>query len=550
MLQKTKIYLLFIFTCVTITSCSDDFLETTPTDAISAADALATTSNMKLILNGMHRTQFAQSQTILPGGDNIANTARAGEHYWVPMGDNLTGDIIHSADANNLGWRDEMQWRNHTLETDITVNVLWYHRYNLIANANSLINKIKEGTLPVDSNLKEIEGQAYAYRAYAYMSLVQHFAKGYLIGNPSSDPGVPILFETATPFKGAPRSTVQQVYDQIFSDLDASITAFTKASSRSTKAHLNINVAHGLKARAALNTGNWKMAASEAVLARNGFPIMNENDWKSGFNTVNLSEVIWGYEVIDTETTFFRSYFYLISNTFNGSQVRNNPKIADKRLIDALPDTDYRKDMFLVNAPNTNNSAANNLGGFSNNTNPLYKTQEEFDAEKDRLKEVWGWTSRHNTHPYMQVKMRQATPGGILPDDIIMMRSSEMYLIEAEAKTMLNDIPGAQTALTPLASERDRAFDATLFATKAAMMEQIKLQRRIELWGEGFGYVDHIRWDEAIDHAANGGSGASAVLYQDAYQQDKPSMNNDWVFKIPQAEIDTNPNLGPSDQNP
>ena len=40
---------------------------------------------MALIINGMHRAMYSQSQTVLPGG----NTARANEHYWVPMGDNL-----------------------------------------------------------------------------------------------------------------------------------------------------------------------------------------------------------------------------------------------------------------------------------------------------------------------------------------------------------------------------------------------------------------------------------------------------------------------------
>ena len=171
----------------------------------------------------------------------------------------------------------------------------------------------------------------------AYLSLIQHYAKGYLIGSPSSDPGVPLLFETAAPFTSAPRSTVQEIYNQIFSDLDAAIAAFNDADGRASKSDLNVNVAHGLKARAALNTGDWSTAASEAILARDGFPIMDETDWKSGFNSVDLPEVIWGSIVDDTETTFFRSYFYLMSNTFNGSQVRNNPKIADRRLIDATP---------------------------------------------------------------------------------------------------------------------------------------------------------------------------------------------------------------------
>jgi hypothetical protein len=45
----------------------------------------------------------------------------------------------------------------------------------------------------------------------------------------------------------------------------------------------------------------------------------------------------------------------------------------------------------------------------------------------------------HNTHPYMQYKMKNKAPGSIDPDDIILMRSSEMYLIEAEANVMQND---------------------------------------------------------------------------------------------------------------
>jgi len=550
MLRNIK-YLSLILFVFAISACSEDFLETKPTDAISAADALATEANMALIINGMHRAMYSQSQTVLPGG----TTARANEHYWVPMGDNLAGGLIHSANANNLSWRSVAQWVQHTDETTNTPRILWYHRYNIIANANSIINRVEAGELPQTPRLLEIVGQAYAYRAYAYMSLVQHFAKGYLIGNPSSDPGVPLLFASDAPFTSAPRSTVQEIYNQVAQDLESAIASFQSGSPRSTgsafdKANLNIDVAYGLKARMALATGDWATAADAAVKARENYPIMGEGDWKSGFNTTLLPEVIWGSNVITTETTFFRSYFYLASNTFNGSQVRNNPKIADRRLVDAIPETDYRKDVFLVDAPNSNTSASNGLGGWSNNTNPKYTTEAEFDAEIDRLAAEWGWTSRHNTHPYMHVKLRQKVPGGIEPDDIIYMRASEMYLIEAEAKTMLNDIAGAQEALKPLGEERDSAYDVTQYDTQEKMMEHIKFQRALELWGEGFLFQDKIRWDDTIDHAANGGSGASEVLYQAGFFQDRPSVNTDWVFKIPQAEMDANPNLTPADQNP
>ncbi len=547
MLRKIKV-MLFVIAAITITSCSEDFLETKPTDAISAADALASAENMALILNGLHRGLYAQSQTIFPGG----NTARAGEHYWVPLGDNIAGGVLHSAPANNLSWQDETRWISHTDQTSLTNEILWYHRYNIIASANSIINKATDGSIPEDDRLREILGQAYTYRAYAYLSLVQHYAKGYLIGSPASDPGVPLLFTSEAPFTSAPRSTVQEVYDQINLDINEAISYFEDATSRPTgtadgKSQLNIDVAYGLKARIALNSGDWRTAADAAIMARQNYPLMSEGDWKSGFNTTLLPEVIWGSNVIDTETTFFRSYFYLIANDFNGSQNRNNPKIADRRLYDQIPDTDYRKDIFLADAPNTNTSASNGEGGFAND--PNYTDRGVWDAKITEIKDTYGFTSGHNLHPYMHVKMLQKNSGTIDPDDIIYMRSSEMYLIEAEAEAMLDNVAAAQAALKPLGEARDSAYDPTVFATKAALLEHIKFQRGVELWGEGFLYTDKIRWDEGVDHAANGGSGASQILYQAGFLQERPSVNNAWIFKIPQAEIDANPNIGPGDQN-
>lgn len=543
---KTSFLAIFI---LTLTSCQDDFLNRTPTNAISADAALASVENMQLVLNGIHRGMFSQSQTIFPGGNtNIAN-----DHWYVPQGDNLAGIIIHSANANNLGWRDNMQWNTHTIPTSLSNEIMWYHRYNIILHANLLINGIPESGF-VGPEVQEILGQAYTYRAFAYLSLVQHFARGYLIGNPATDPGVPLLFATEPPYESKPRSTVEEIYVQIGLDLDAAITAFATGTGRTgsgpaAKSQLNVNVAHGLKARWALSKGDWAQAAESAVAARAGFPLMNEAAWLSGFNTNDLSEVIWGSNVITTETTFFRSYFYLICNTFNGSQNRSNPKIADRRMVDAIPATDFRRKAFLPDAPNTNNSAANGLGGFANNTNPLYPTEEDWDDAIDAIRAQYGMGSGQNLHPYMSMKHLQKLPGTIEPDDIIYMRSAEMYLIEAEAEAMQGNIAEAQAALAALVDTRDTGFDETIYNTQELLMDQIKFQRHLELWGEGFGYTDKIRWDEGIDHAANGGSGASAVLYQDAYQVERPSLNDDWIFKIPQAEINANPNLTGDDQN-
>ena len=221
MLHKTKLLLLGVLITLA-TSCEEDFLETVPTNAVTPAVALGDEDSMEKVLNGIHRGLYSQTQTFLSGG----NTARAGNHYWVPLGDNLAGYLIHSADANNLGWRDEMQWQSHTLPTSLTSELLWYHRYNIILNANLIIEKIEKGSITATPKLRSIEGQAYTYRAYALLSLVQHYAKGYLIGNPATDKGVPIVLEPQTT---GPRATVEAVYKQIGDDLDSAIAAFAGA---------------------------------------------------------------------------------------------------------------------------------------------------------------------------------------------------------------------------------------------------------------------------------------------------------------------------------
>ena len=542
MLRKFKILLLAML-IVTMTGCSEDFLETKPTDAISAADALSTPDNLLLVLSGLHRLMYAQTG-IVPGGSNTY----AGEHYFIPMGDVITGNLIHTAASN--GWqRADLQWLAHTNSQGGMVEQLWYQRYHFIASSSAIINEIAKGGVTIDDDVNNILGQSHAYRAWCYYQLITHYAKGYIIGNPSTDPGIPLQLGSEAPYESGPRATVAEVYAQMEADIDLAISYFDNSTKTfagaNGKSHISKNAAYGIKARIALSKGDWATAASAAEMARAGYPLLNESDWKSGFNTLSLSEVIWGGNVIDSETTFFRSYFYLICPTFNGSQNRGNPKIVDKEKYAQLPDTDYRKDAFLPLAPNTNGAAANGQGG-SYTSDPNYDNADDFWAAWGDVISTYSMTTGHNTHPYMHVKFLQKNPGTIDPDDVIYMRSSEMYLIEAEAKLMANNLSGAQTALKPLGESRDSAFDVTVFNTNESLMDQIKLQRYIELYGEGFGYVDHIRWDEGIDLT---NSGASQVLYQDGFQQAKPSVNNEWIFKIPQAEIDANPHLSEADQN-
>jgi hypothetical protein len=536
--MKRKIYLVVLTMSLLFPySCSDDYLEAVPTDAISDGAAYSNVDNVALVLNGLHRQMYVSA---LQGGGTPN-----GESYFMPALDFIAGEVIHTGPGFN--WmKGEARWLSHTNANSTISFDFWFQRYHFVNISSAIINNIASSNFTPTPKLNDILGQAHAYRAWAYYRLVTTFAKGYLIGNPSTDPGLPLILNQGAPLEGAPRATVAEVYEQIEEDIDGAIEYLKKASAPENKSHISLNTAYGIKARIALSKGDWSTAASSAALARQGFPLFNEEQWHAGFNSVDLPEAMWASRIIDTESNFFASYFYYISFMFNGGECRGNNKIINIDLYNSIPSTDHRTKAWLPNAPNTNSAAYNGQGG-SADADPNYDDEATFQAAKAAIIAEYGATSRHNTHPYMNVKFKQSRPGTNNPDDIIYMRSAEMYLIEAEAKAMLNDITGAQNVLEAFAITRDPAFDKTAFTTQASLMEQIKFQRRVELWGEGFAYHDKIRWDEGIDQTT---SGASLVIYGDAFIQDKPSTNDSWVFKIPQQEIDSNPFLTESNQNP
>ena len=77
------------------------------------------------------------------------------------------------------------------------------------------------------------------------------------------------------------------------------------------------------------------------------------------------------------------------------------------------------------------------------------------------------------------------------------------------------------------------------------MVDEIRLQRRIELWGEGFALLDIKRLNQPLARATGTGNhGALATVYT------LPAADPKWLFKIPQAEFDANKTLVAADQNP
>ena len=505
-----------------LSSCSEDFLQTVPTDAVSTEIALGSADNMMLALNGVHRAMYAQNGYI---------SAYAGQQFMMPTAEFGASDALHSAAGN--GWhRARAQWTMHTSATRSDVEYSWFIYYNIIGSVNNIINAAEE--MQMSDDLHNILGQAYAYRAWAHFNLVRLFGKAYMIGNPSSDLGVPIMLATEPPYEGLARNTVQEVYNQIKADLDEAITHFQSASGRADLSHLNIDVAKGVAASVYLTIGDWANAEKFAREARQGYTLMNESQYKSRFNNWNNPEWMWGSKMIQDQTSYFYSYFYYIGNSFNGSQNRSNPKFMNHKLYDMMSETDYRRDLILKDAPNTFSAwdSGDNAG--------RYASKEEFDAAVATYRfDIVNSSSRHNLVPYMHIKLGQSNGPTIDPMDVIHMRASEMYLIEAEALARQNKNTEAQDVLYALVSERDSGYEKST-KTGQDLVDEILVQRRIELFFEGHRWFDMLRNDEELDLE---GSGANPDLYLDGYKQVRPSVNPKWVFLIPQREIDANPNI-------
>src|SRR5690606_29072924 len=100
-----------------------------------------------------------------------------------------------------------------------------------------------------------------------------------------------------------PRSTVEENYTQIISDLTEAINLFATASAAPNKSHLNLQAAQAIRARVALTMHDYPTAADYAkrVIDANKYSLMSNAQYRSGFNNISNPEWIWGAFVQDDQ---------------------------------------------------------------------------------------------------------------------------------------------------------------------------------------------------------------------------------------------------------
>jgi hypothetical protein len=391
----------------------------------------------------------------------------------------------------------------------------WTLQYTSIDHANNLIANIDEAS---GTKFQHLKGQAYALRAFNYFNLVRQYQFTY--AKDKNAKAIPVYVKPTTPSTDPlPKVTVQQVYDRVIEDLTEA-ERLLPGFERTVKNRPDINVVYGLFARAYLTLEDWAKAAQYAAKAREGYPIMTAEQYKEGFNDVSNTEWIWGHPQTRTQNLGSPSYLSYISTTPYG-----------------------------VNA-----AGVNQYDGYNSIVpDPYFVASFEVGDVRGSLFEIEGDptdTWHYKSYRYKKFINKQPDHDG----HIVLMRASEMLLIEAEGKARQHDVDGALTALNELRLKRD--LTALSGYTESQLIEAILLERRHELWGEGHRLYDILRLQIAPDRKETTETfqdktdatvallGHYALKFPDNvdFVRDVPNSKY-FLFPIPLNEITNNPNL-------
>lgn len=471
-----------------LTGCEKEYLDTSPASQVPNEQVFATTEGATVALNGIYRSMWTSWDS---RHDTFGQKA-----VDVAM-DMMGTDVI--TPERGYGWF--VNEYNHSAITTATQTSrsgwTWRYYYRVINNANLIIANIDNAT--GDPKRKEyIKGNALALRAHSYFYLInlyQHTYKGH-----ENAPGVPLYTEPTTVGKG--RGTVQEVYNQIIADLTEA-EKLLEGKTKDHVSHINQATVKGIHARVALQMEDYTKAAQKASEARVGYTPMTAANYQAGFGRPN-SEWMWGLEIPNDQATIYASFFSHMSNTTAGYAGLGSYKQVLKDVYDAMSPTDARK--AVVFAP-----VADNKGNFYN---------------------------------YSSLKFRMPVSGSWAAD-YVLMRAGEMYLIEAEALARLGDARAA-TVLETFVKTRDANYT---IPTTRTLLEEILMQRRIELWGEGFSLLDLKRLNKKLVRPT--GSPANGLhLASLATVVERDITDPKILYRIPQDEIDTNEEIDATDQNP
>lgn len=490
---------IYILSLFTLLGSCSKDLNTAPTDAVAESELYKTADNIETVVNG----------TWGYFNDTYFTFANPGYSAVLRTSDAMGSDV---AVTTKYGYRDAYTFSEMGNATLNRVKSFWTLFYKVIDNMNNVIAKVDQATGD-DAKKAQLKGQAKALRAFCYLNLATYYQFSYLKDKTALS--VPIYTEpTTTETQGQPRVSLEVLYNLIKSDLEESLVLLADYQRPSgEKYKIDRSVVNGLLARTYLNTGDWALAAQAAQAARQDYPLMPAGNYSDGFNDAQNVEWIWGHGQTTEQST--ASYtFHFLDVSSSGSYYYSY--MADPYFKDFFDEQDIRTQLF------------------------------EWD----------GLPGREGFLRYKKFKFKSNLIG-----DIVYMRAAEMYLIEAEGYARSGQTEVAVTALNTLRTARQARLYTS--AQEPDLVQAILIERRKELWGEGFSLSDILRTQGKVERKAfvdAQGSpqkvtvitpdGTSKVVNGQGHRTTKFPDGSDFVpnskyyiFAISQDEVLQNPNL-------
>jgi hypothetical protein len=439
---------------ILLTGCKKDFLDKKSGTNASDQVVYSTLEGLQSVMNGVYRKLYTLDYD-KPGFEGL--------HGKLFMYDSRTADVVFA--KSSYIFMDQFLWYSGKNWT--TTHQNWTFYYNIILNCNHVLDNVVKFS---KSDAKTIlEGQARGMRAMAYFYLIRLYQHSYAHLNyapagkqtPETAPGV--ILRTKVSSDAAPRSSVKACYDLILSDLNTAKTQL-QGKAITNKSWISYNVVCGLLSRVYLEmttpttkTTTLPKVIANAKEARKGHALMSLDAYREGFNNLENTEWIWGVDVKKDQSDAYATLYDLIADnipSISYAYKYQHYTTLDNRVYDKIPANDVRREMWV------DDSYVHRMGN----------KQVKFLNKKDH----------ESAHPFM--------------------RSAEMILNEAEAEYRLGNEGNAKTLLKELRDARNLTGAAAAISTTGdALLKEILMERRYELWGEGFRFFDIKRNDETMD---------------------------------------------------
>jgi len=403
--------------------------------------------------------------------------------------DIMTDNVI-LAPAGRRSNQNFYEWRH-------APNLAWgmmTSPYIAINRANLILNNI--GNLPDGAEKDNFEGEARAARALALFDMCKVYSQiPTESSGASASLGMPIIVEIDPNIRKL-RPTVAESYDFIISELEA---AKDLINADNGSGRLNKDAVNGLLSRAYLYNGQYSQAVTAA------------NDVTADIATIAEYPGIWT-DSNNAGVLFKIDQDRVLDGTGIGiewSQSVGGDVIPEYvmsfELSNLYQSNDVRKNAFSQILPDQDGN--------------LYNA----------ITKMFGETGQNN---------------GVVDAKVI--RVAEVYLNKAEALAMSGGQDAqALAALDMVRSNRYSGF-VSPGETGSALLDAIKLERRLELFAEGHRLFDIKRWGEGITRSATDGEFFDGTGTPPAFTT-LPAGSHLFELPIPQDEINVYPEF---QQNP